>query len=96
MSYSYSDITDIIKSQKTFLQKKYGLKQIGIFNYYKEAGTTDFIVGFNSSMGIKFIDFCEFIESILNIDAQIITIEGLENIKDESLKNGIKSKIEYV
>ena len=96
MSYSYSDITAILKSQKTFLQKKYGLIKIGIFNYYEDANSADFVVEFSSPMGMMFLDFCEFIESILNIDAQIITIEGLENIKDEPLKNGIKSKVEYV
>jgi len=96
MSYSYRDISEIIKSQKTFLKKKYGLEKIGIFNHYPDANSVDFVAEFNSAMGMQFIDFCEFIESMLNIDAQVITIEGLENIKDETLKNGIKSKAEYV
>ncbi len=99
MSYTYSEITDLIASQKSFLKKKYGLTKIGIFSFReKKSGVyeVDFIVSFENPIGIMFVDFCEFLESILNIKAEVITEEGFENLKDEALKNGIKNKIKYV
>ncbi len=99
MSYTYSEITDIISSQKTFLKKKYGLTKIGIFSFRDEKSglyEVDFIVSFENPLGMKFIDFCEFLESILNIKAEVLTEEGLENLKDEALMSGIKNKIKYI
>lgn len=99
MSYSYTEITDIIASQKTFLKKKYGLTKIGIFSCREEKSglyEVDFIVSFENPLGMMFIDFCEFIESLLNVKAEVLTEEGLENLKDDALKNGIKNKIKYI
>lgn len=99
MSYSYSEITGIISSQKAFLKKKYGLNNIGIFSYREEKSglyEVDFIVSFENPLGMMFIDFCEFLESILNIKAEVLTEEGLVNLKDEGLRNGIINKVKYV
>ncbi|MBS1493022.1 MAG: hypothetical protein JST55_05915 [Bacteroidetes bacterium] len=99
MSYTYHEVTDIINSQKPFLESKYGLEKIGIFNFQldkhgvKEA---DFLVRFKKPIGMKFIDFTEFIESLLNVDGEFLTEEGLESLNDEAFKNGIKNKVHNV
>lgn len=99
MSYTYKEITEIIRGQKPFLERKYGLTKIGIYNFpEKNSGAVaiDFIVSFRKPVGMMFIDFAEYLESLLNIDAEIITDEGLENIKDAPLKEGIKNNVNYV
>ena len=99
MSYTYKEITEIISKQKPFLVSKYGLEKIGIYNFpEKNSGAVaiDFTVSFHKPLGMMFIDFAEYLESLLNIDAEIITDEGVENIKDILLKEGIKNKVKYV
>lgn len=99
MSYTYKEITEIISKQKPFLESKYGLEKIGIYNFpEKDSGAVaiDFIVSFKKPIGMLFIDFAEYIESLLNIDAEIITDEGLKNIKDAPLRDGIKNNVKYV
>jgi hypothetical protein len=103
MSYTYHEVTGIINSQKPFLESKYGLEKIGIFNFQldghgakegiKEA---DFILSFKKPIGMNFIDLTEFIESLLNVDGEFLTEEGLESINDEAFRNGIKQKVHYV
>ena len=99
MSYSYREVTEIINSQKPFIESKYGISKIGIFNYSGEnkgVRQVDFLIHTEKPIGMYFIDFAEFIESVLNVDAEILTEDGLENIKDEALRNGIKKKVVYV
>lgn len=99
MSYTYKEITEIITKQKPFLESKYGLTKIGIYNFpEKNSGAVaiDFVVSFKQPLGMLFIDFAEYLESLLNIDAEILTDDGVENIKDAPLKEGIKNKVQYV
>lgn len=99
MSYTYKEITEIINKQKPFLESKYGLEKIGIYNFPgKDSGAVaiDFVVTFKKPIGMMFIDFAEYLESLLNIEAEILTDEGIENIKDIPLRDGIKKKVKYV
>jgi hypothetical protein len=99
MSYTYREVTEIINTQRPFLETKYGLEKIGIINYSlsgKGVAQIDFLIHFKKPIGIYFIDMCEFIESLLNVDGEFYTEEGLESIKDENLKSGIKEKVQYV
>lgn len=99
MSYTYLEVKEIIDTQKPFLETKYGLEKIGIVNYSLEGKGVkqiDFLVHFKKPVGMYFIDMCEFIESLLNVDGEFYTEDGIESIKDENLKTGIKGRVEYV
>ncbi len=64
------EIIKRLKEHRNYLSSEYGLKRIGIFGSYakgtqSEESDIGIIAEFEKSIGLKFIDFSEFIENIL-------------------------------
>ncbi|MBW6479809.1 MAG: nucleotidyltransferase family protein [Bacteroidales bacterium] len=78
-----SDILSIILEYKPILQKKYPIKNIGIFGSvargdYHENSDVDIIVEFEKPIGIEFIDLANELESILDQKVDLISKSGIK------------------
>lgn len=96
-----SEIEKIIKANKKELEEKFGLKKIGIFGSIakgaeKEASDIDIVVEFDKPIGLSFVDFVEYLERILNNEIDVLTLEGIENIRVKKIIDDIKRNIIYV
>jgi predicted nucleotidyltransferase len=95
--------TIIKKIKKTFpyLSKNYGVKRIGIFGSYSrnmqnKDSDIDLIVEFNKPIGLEFIDFSEYLEKTLGHKVDILTPDGITNIKRKKVVKNIKESLIYV
>lgn len=81
--------------------KKYKVKKIGLFGSYaagrqRQRSDIDFIVEFSEPSYDNFIDLVNYLEKIFGKKIDILTREGVEGIRVESVANDIKRSVIYV
>jgi predicted nucleotidyltransferase len=86
-----NDIEEILKKNKPVLEEKHKVRSIGIFGSYvhgeqSEISDVDILVSFRESVGWEVLDLKEFLESILGVPVDLVTINALKpQIKDKIL-----------
>ncbi len=94
-------VLDKLRKNYPFLSSKYGLKKIGVFGSYArnrqtEKSDIDIVVEFEKPIGLKFIDFSDYLEKLLENKTDIVTVAGLETIRNKKISQEIKETIIYV
>lgn len=95
------EIMQKIKNQYPYLYDQFGVKRIGLFgSVLKETDNkdsdVDLIVELDKPIGLEFISLVEYLESILNKKVDVITKDGLENIRLKKISSSIEKDISYV
>jgi predicted nucleotidyltransferase len=94
-------IIEILKEKYPYLVSEYGVKKIGLFgSYAKERQTEksdiDIIAEFDKPIGLKFIEFTEYLEEILGKKTDVLTPEGIKGIIIKRIAEDIEKNIIYV
>jgi len=92
-------IKRIIAEHKTEIREKYGVVIIGIFGSYaqgeqRETSDVDIIVELEKPIGLKFYELCDYLENILGIKVDVLTLSSLK--QKSLLWENIKEDIVYV
>lgn len=98
---SQKEVLQIIKEHYSFLKSHFGLKSIGVFGSVVKNSATpdsdiDLVVEFESPIGLRFVEFVEYLEKILGSPVDVLTKEGLKNIRVQSVSASIEKEIIYV
>jgi len=67
---NFSDIMEILQSQKPFLAHSYGIESLGVFGSYvrREQSDLDLLVTFNETPGLlKFIELENYLSDLLGV-----------------------------
>ncbi len=91
----------LLKSSYPYLANEFGVAKIGIFgSVAKETNTetsdVDIVVEFQKPIGLKFIDLSDYLESLLQTRVDLLTQDGIENIRIKNIADDIKRNIIYV
>jgi len=94
-------IAEILRENRSFLASEYGVKRIGLFGSYAkghptEASDIDLLVEFERPVGFRFLEFTEYLESLLGKSVEVLTPAGLEAIRVERTRRSIEESVEYV
>ena len=95
------EITKILRENFFHLASEYGVKRIGLFgSYAKDAPTessdVDIVVEFARPIGFRFVEFAEYIESLVDKRVDILTPAGIQGIRVEKIAKSIQESIVYV
>ena len=88
-------IKSTLKKHKAELEDRFKVKQIGVFGSYareEEANTSDIdiLVDLYEPIGWEIIDLKEFLESILGIEVDLVTMKALKpELSDTILKEAV-------
>nr|VFK01673.1 MAG: hypothetical protein BECKH772A_GA0070896_102364 [Candidatus Kentron sp. H]VFK01702.1 MAG: hypothetical protein BECKH772B_GA0070898_102424 [Candidatus Kentron sp. H]VFK05109.1 MAG: hypothetical protein BECKH772C_GA0070978_102374 [Candidatus Kentron sp. H] len=90
-----------IKEKYPYLSHEYGVGNIGIFGSVargteREDSDIDVVVEFTRPIGLQFIDFVGYLEGILGAKVDVLTEEGIKNIRNKRISDDIRRKIVYV
>ena len=101
MMLTKKQVTRILREKSPYLAAEYGVKRIGLFGSYAknlqtEASDIDLVVEFEHPLGFRFIEFTEYIESLLGKSVDILTPAGIQGIRISRIASGIKESITYV
>ncbi len=93
------EIKRILAERKEEIKEKYGVKSIGIFGSFarheqKEISDIDIIVEFERPIGLKFVELADYLEQILGIKVDLLTIDAAR--QKPILWESIKKDLFYV
>lgn len=94
-------VMDILRKELSYLVSEYGVKRIGLFGSYakglhREDSDIDILVEFEKPIGLKFVEFGEYLEKLLGRKADILTPAGIKGIRIKEVAEHIKKSIVYV
>lgn len=95
------EITRLMRKSHDVLATEYGVSRIGIFgSAVKDAMTKDsdldVVVEFERPIGFKFIRLVEYLENLFGTKVDVITKDGLKNIRVKEVARDIERNLVYV
>lgn len=90
-----------IRENYAYLLREYGVRKIGVFGSVAsetdgEDSDLDIVVEFAKPIGLKFVELTEYLEALFGKKVDILTPEGIENIRIKRIADDIRSSITYV
>ena len=94
-------VLKLIKDNYAFLASEFSVKRIGVYGSVaketdSEESDVDLVVELNKPIGFKFIELTMYLENLIQGKVDIITTEGIENIRIKEIALSIKKDIIYV
>ena len=94
-------ITERLRKKYPYLVSEYGIKRIGLFGSYSKNEQTqdsdiDIIAEFERPIGLRFVEFAEYLEKILGKRTDVLTPEGVNGILVKRIARDIEKSIIYV
>ena len=89
-----AEIKNTLSKHKTVLEEKYRVKRIGIFGSYArgvpmEESDSDILVDLYEPIGWNLIELKEFLESILEINVDLVTVKALKPQLNDIILNEV-------
>ena len=86
-----SKAKNVLKKNKSYLQKKYFIDEIGIFGSYSRGeqnrkSDIDLLVSFRKPIGLEFVDLSEELEELLNNKVDLVSKGALKKRMYEFIK----------
>ncbi|MEW6196538.1 MAG: nucleotidyltransferase family protein [Bacteroidota bacterium] len=88
------EILKILKKNKSYLQKKYHVSEIGIFGSYsrneqKRNSDIDLLVSLKKPLGLEFVDLSEELENILDHKVDVVSKGAVKKRMFDAIKEEI-------
>jgi predicted nucleotidyltransferase len=98
---SRDKIVEILRREMPYCVSEYGVKRIGLFGSYAKGTSTkgsdiDIVVEFEKPIGLKFMEFAQYLEDLLGTGVDILTPTGIESIRIDQVARDITESIVYV
>lgn len=93
---SKKQIEQLLRKKKTYLKKRFNVVEIGIFGSFARGEETedsdvDILVAFSDSIGWEFVDLKDYLEDLLGLKVDLVTIQALK----PQLRETILSEVVY-
>ena len=94
-------IAEILREKYPYLVSEYGIRKIGLFGSYAKGKQTedsdvDIVAEFERPIGLRFVEFAEYLEKILGRRTDVLTPEGVNGILVKRIARDIEKSIIYV
>ena len=95
------NIITLLREKYPYLASEYRVKRLGLFGSYArgtsiEVSDVDLVVEFERPIGFRFVEFSEYLESLLGKKVDILTPAGIQGIRLPRVAKAIEESIEYV
>jgi len=94
-------VMEILRKELPYFVSEYVVKRIGLFGSYAKglpAGDSDIdiLVEFDRPIGLKFVEFGEYLEKLLGRKTDILTPAGIKGIRIKKIAKDIMEHVIYV
>jgi len=101
MKMDKDEIIRLMRENYYILTTEYGVSRIGIFGSLVKGTMTedsdlDIVVEFNKPIGFKFLRLIEYLEGLFGKKVDVITKDGIENIRVKEVARNIERDLIYV
>lgn len=94
-------VAELLREKYPYLVSEYGVKRIGLFGSYakgtpSETSDVDIVVEFVQPIGLRFVVFAEYLESLLGRKVDVLTLAGVRGIRIARIAEEIEKSVVYV
>ncbi|MDH4138424.1 MAG: nucleotidyltransferase family protein [Anaerolineae bacterium] len=98
---SKEKVAELLREKYPYLVSEYGVKRIGLFGSYakgtpSETSDVDVVVEFARPIGLRFVEFAEYLESLLGKRVDVLTPAGVQGIRIAHIAEEIEKSLVYV
>jgi len=98
---SHEKVAELLREKYPYLVSEYGVRRIGLFGSYakgtpSEASDVDVVVEFARPIGFRFVEFAEYLETLLGRKVDVLTPAGLQGIRIARIAEAIGKSLVYV
>jgi len=95
------EVIGLLKKNFEVLETEYYVSRIGLFgsivnNTMTEDSDLDFVVEFKRPIGFKFNRLVEYLETVFGKNVDVLTNDGIDNIRVKEVATNIKKDLIYV
>jgi hypothetical protein len=95
------EIIKKLHEQTAYLRSVFGVLKIGLFGSFaagnpRQDSDIDIIVEFDRPIGMKFMDFADYLQNLFNRPVDVLTPAGIEGIRNSKIVEEIRRSIVYV
>ncbi len=95
------EVIEKIKSQYPYLSSEFGIKRIGVFGSAakqsdRDQSDIDLVVEFERPIGLEFMRLAQYMEKLFGRKVDILTRDGIRNIRVKRVSSDIGKDIIYV
>jgi predicted nucleotidyltransferase len=95
------EITEIIRGELPYLTEHFGVKRIGLFGSFargtpRNDSDVDILVEFDRPIGLKFMEFADYLEQVLDRKVDILTPAGVQSVRVRRIAQEIEEGVVYV
>ena len=95
------EVIRLIKEHSHVLLTEYGISKIGFFGSVVKGTLTedsdlDIVVEFNKPIGFKFNRLVEYLENLFGRKVDVLTKDGIKNIRVKEVARNIERNLVYV
>jgi predicted nucleotidyltransferase len=95
------EVISLLEKHSQFLLNEYGISRIGIFGSVVKGTMTedsdlDIVVEFTRPIGFKFNRLVEYLENLFGRKVDVLTKEGIKNIRVKEVARNIERTLVYV
>ncbi len=94
------EILEKLRKELPFISNEFKVKRVGLFGSFATDSSNsdsdiDIVVEFEKPIGFKFFSLANYLEKKLNKKIDLLTIEGVNSIRNEEIALNIKKNIIY-
>ncbi|WP_045216078.1 nucleotidyltransferase family protein [Desulfonatronovibrio magnus] len=91
----------VLREQKPYLRTRFNINKIGLFGSHAkgladDSSDIDVVVELNSPLGFKFMELCEYLEDVLGGKVDVLTSDGVKQIRLPEIADSIEKETTYV
>jgi len=96
-----NNVIKVLRNSLPHLNNEYGVKRIGLFGSIMKGqaddkSDVDVVVEFEKPIGLRFVEFTEYLEQLFGRKTDVLTPAGISGIRDKKIANEIKDTVVYV
>ena len=93
-------ILETLRDHSAEMSARFGVRRLGLFGSYargeqSEGSDVDVLAEFERPLGLRFIDFTVYLESLLGEKVDVLTPAGLEAIRNPQIAEKIRQTTVY-
>ncbi len=94
------EILEKLRKELPFISNEFKVKRVGLFGSFASDSSNsdsdiDLVVEFEKPIGFKFFSLADYLEKKLNKKIDLLTLEGVNSIRNEEIALNIKKNIIY-
>lgn len=95
-----AQILSLLREKQPYLHAEFNVSRIGIFGSYakelsNESSDIDIVVEFSGPIGFRFMELADYLEELLGKKVDLLTSDGIDNIRLPGIAQSIEKDITY-